>query len=134
MVPQPQHVLNHLILNEHILNHFSDVEHVLNHLLDKNLPIQLKLGTLIKNDGFHKEEACHFFRDQIQGARLVAILLYNMSPTISQTYVVQFCSNLAQAQYMMGHTCPHFILRYDEIWLTDRLAAISVECKYGLAL
>ena len=37
---------------------------VLNHFSDNNLPILFKLGTQIKNDGFHTHII--FFRDQIE--------------------------------------------------------------------
>ena len=49
--------------------------------------------------------------------------------------VARFPDADPQTQYMTAHTCaPHFILRSDQRWPTDRLVAISVAHKYGPAL
>ena len=45
------------------------VEHFLNHLSDMHLPILLKLGTQIRNDGLHKPDI--FVLDQILDGWLV---------------------------------------------------------------
>ena len=51
-------------------------------------------------------EACHFlFEIRSKMADWLPFSYLNMSPTISQTCMIRFCTNLAQAQYMMAYTC-----------------------------
>ena len=75
-----------------------DVEHVLNHLLDMHVPMLFKLGTQIKNDGLHKSLIFFFHKIRSKMANWQPFCYLNMSTTISLTFMVQFCSNLAQAQ------------------------------------
>ena len=54
------------------------VKHILNHFSDMHLPMLLKLGTQIKNDGLHMHII--FFRDHFQDGRLVPIFLLKCVP------------------------------------------------------
>jgi len=49
--------------------------------------------------------ACHYFKIKSNMADWWSFCYLDVSPTISRTCMVRFCSNAAQAQYTMAYTC-----------------------------
>ena len=95
-----------------------------------HLPMLFKLGTQITNDGFTYYARLFFIFFEIRSkmADWRPFCYLNVSPTISQTYMVRFCSNLAPAQYMMAYTCTSL---YFAIWskMADWWTGGHFSCK-----
>ena len=63
-----------------------------------------KLGTYLMNDGLHTHVI--FFKIRSKMADWWQLGYLNVSPIISQTGMIRFCSNLVQGQHIIAYTCP----------------------------